>query len=123
MSTIVEARNARFVSGNDASLRTKPFVHFVPLMSPEPHGIPFGLQVVPILVLLPLLLILLLVVLLLFTIAIANATATAPTAAIGAAAARLLLLLVLLLLLRLLLRGVGYRDHTIGAGGSSTRNM
>ena len=97
-------------------------------MFPQPHGIPFGLQVVPILVLLPLLLILLLVVLLLFTIAIdianTTATATAPTAAIGAAAAaRLLLLLVLLLLLRLLLRGVGYRDHTIGAGGSSTRNM
>ena len=44
---------------------------------------------------------------------------TAPTAAIGAAAAaaRLQILLELLLLLRLLLRGVGYRDHTIGAGG------
>lgn len=73
-------------------------------MFPQPHGIPFGLQVVPILVLLPLLLTLLLVVLLLFTIAIdianTTATATAPTAAIGAAAAaRLLLLLVLLLLL------------------------
>lgn len=85
MSTIVEARNARFVSRNDTSLGRKPFVHFVHLMSPQPHGIPFGLQVVLILVLLPLLVALLPFMLILLTLQLL-----------------LLLLLLLLVLLSLL---------------------